>query len=93
MTRETFEQLGITGFRLTPTVVELGDFSTIHQEGMIEYVIILVDSWEYLVDFLVLQPKTHQGGHSIIMGRQWLATTNAFIGCMSGFMTFFMGIP
>jgi len=30
-----------------------------------------------------LQPKTNLGGHPLILGKPWLATTDAFIGCRS----------
>lgn len=43
-----------------------------------------MDSWVYLVDFLVLQPKSNLGGHHLILGRPWLATADAIIGCRSG---------
>jgi hypothetical protein len=36
---------------------------------------------------VVLQPKTKLGGHPLILGRPWLATTDAFISCRSGSMT------
>jgi hypothetical protein len=45
-----------------------------------------LDSWEYPVDFLVLQQKPNLGGHPLILGRAWLATTDAFIGCRTGNM-------
>ena len=33
-----------------------------------------------------MQPKTNLGGHPLILGRPWLATVDAFIGCRSGSM-------
>ena len=33
-----------------------------------------------------MQPKTNLGGHPLILGRPWLATADAFIGCRSGSM-------
>jgi hypothetical protein len=36
---------------------------------------------------VVLQPKTKLGGHPPILGRPWLATTDAFISCRSVSMT------
>lgn len=45
-----------------------------------------MDSWEYPVDFLILQPKTNLGGHPLILGKPWLATADAFIGCRLGSM-------
>lgn len=55
-------------------------------EGILEDIIVSLDSWEYPVDFLVLQPKSNLGGHPIILGRPWLATVDAFIGCRLGNM-------
>ena len=46
----------------------------------------MANTWEYLVDFLILQPKKNLGGHPLILGRPWLAITDAFIGCRSGSM-------
>jgi hypothetical protein len=76
-----------TQVRPTPTVLELADRSTIRPEGVIDDLVISVDSWEYPADFVILQPKTRLGGHPLILGRPWLATTDAFIGCRSGSMT------
>jgi hypothetical protein len=36
---------------------------------------------------MILQPKSGLGGHSLILGRPWLATTDAYIGFRSGNMT------
>lgn len=55
-------------------------------EGILENIIVSLDSGEYLVDFLILQPKTNLRSHPLILGRLWLATTNAFIGCKLGSM-------
>jgi len=49
-------------------------------------VIISLDSWEYPVDFVVLQPKNPVGGHPLILGQPWLAIADAYIGCHSGDM-------
>ena len=57
MTIETIQKLGLTNLRPTPTILELADRSTIKPEGNLDDLIISVDSWEYLDDFLVLQPK------------------------------------
>lgn len=83
MTKETWEQLALQNFRPTPTILELADCSTIFLEGILEDIIVLVDSWEYHADFLALQRKSKLGGHPLIIGRPWLATTNAYISCRS----------
>ena len=33
---------------------------------------------------MILTPKNNLGGHPLILGRPWLATTDAFISCKSG---------
>jgi hypothetical protein len=58
-------QLG-TKILPTPIVLELVDRSTIRPEGVIDDLVISVDSWEYPVDFVVLQPKHSLGGHPLI---------------------------
>ena len=75
----------------TTIVLELADRSKVTPEGILEDIIVSLDSWEYPVDFLVLQPKSNLGGHPIILGRPWLATADAFIGCRSGNMTISRG--
>jgi hypothetical protein len=88
MTLETSQLLQLKNeIRDTPTILELADRSTIKPEGVIEDLIISVESWNYLADFVVLQPKTKLGGHPLILGRPWLATTDDFINCRSGSMT------
>lgn len=42
---------------------------------------VLIDSWEYPADFLVLQPKAKLISYPLILGRPWLATANAYISC------------
>ena len=55
-------------------------------EGILEDIIVSLDSWEYPIYFLVLEPKTNLGGHPLTLGRPWLATIDAFIGCRTGNM-------
>lgn len=55
-------------------------------EGTIKDLIITLDYWEYLVDFIVLQPKVNLVGYPFILGKPWLATVDAFIGCRSSKM-------
>eukprot|EP00253_Pinus_taeda_P035643 PITA_35643 len=86
MTLETMKTLQLTNLQHTTIVLELADRSKVIPEGILEDIIVSLDSWEYRVDFLVLQPKSNLGGHPIILGRPWLATADAFIGCRSGNM-------
>jgi len=87
MTHETMEDLGLTGLWETPIVLQLPNRSTIKLEGILEDVVISLDSWEYTTNFKVLQPKTSLGGYPLILGRPWLATADAYIGCRLGNMT------
>jgi len=66
--------------------LELADRSKVIPEGILEYIIVSLDSWEYPVDLLVLHPKSNLGGQPHILGRPWLATSDAFIGCRWGNM-------
>lgn len=68
-------------------MLELADRSKVKPEGVLEDIFISLDSWEYPAHSYVLQPKTNIGGYPLILGRLWLATTNAYIGCQSGNMT------
>jgi len=59
MTRDTNMKLNLQGFlRNTPTILQLVDRSTVKPEGMLEDIIIYIESWEYPIEFLVLQPKS-----------------------------------
>ena len=53
MAIEIVRKLGLTNLRTTPTVLELADRSTIKPKGILDDLIILVDSWEYAANFLV----------------------------------------
>ena len=58
--------------RPTPTILELVDRSTVKPIGPLDDIIVTVASWEYLVDFLVLQTKDPIKEHPVILGRPWL---------------------
>lgn len=86
MTRKTMEQLRLSHIHPTPTMLELADRSKIKPDGVLEKMVVSIDSWEYPVYFNVLQPKNLVGGHPLILGRPWLATVDAYIGCLSSDM-------
>jgi len=46
-----------------------------------------IESWEYPVDFLVLQPKAKLTSYPLILARPWLATVDAYISCRAKNMT------
>ena len=86
MTMETFCNLKIYTIRPTPTILELTNRSKVKPEVVVDDVIVSIDSWKYRVNFIVLQPKFNLGGHPLILGRPWLTTVDAFIGCRVGSM-------
>ncbi|KAL6312926.1 hypothetical protein AAG906_030891 [Vitis piasezkii] len=71
---------------LKPTFItlSLADRSIKIPRGMIEDVLVQVDKFYYLVDFIVLdtEPIAREPNHvPIILGRPFLATANALINC------------
>ena len=55
MTKETMLKLNLQGtLRKTTTVLQLADQSTLAPKGIVEDVMVSINSWEYPMDFLVL---------------------------------------
>ena len=82
MKKDTMLKLNLQGsLRKTIIVLQLLDHSTVTPKGIVEDVMVSVDSWEYPTYFLVLQPKAKLIGYPLILGRPWLATTDAYISC------------
>lgn len=87
MTKHTMDSLNILNIRSTSIGLQLADSSIVKPDGIVEDVIVILESWEYPADFTILSVKTTLGGYPVILGRPWLATADAFIGCCSGDMT------
>jgi hypothetical protein len=68
-------------------MLELADRFMVKPTDTLQDVAISVNSWEYPTDFLVISPRSRLDGHPLILGRSWLATTDAYIGCRAGNMT------
>lgn len=49
--------LKFPNIQLTTTILELEDRSKVLPEEILEDIIVSLDSWEYPVDFLILQQK------------------------------------
>ena len=86
-----FLQLG-QFLRPTPSILELADRTTVKPAGVLDDSVVSVASWEYPVDFMIVESKDPSKGHPIILGRPWLATANSFIGCRDGEMTISNGL-
>lgn len=59
MTKETIQLLQLSNLRPTQTILQLVDRSIVKPKGIIEDLVITLDSWEYPANFIVLQPTTH----------------------------------
>lgn len=81
MTLKFFAFLGLHEMRPTPTMLELANRFVIKAKGILEDIIVSMESWEYPTGFLVLNLKGKLEGHPLILGRPWLATANSYIGC------------
>ena len=88
MTKETMLKLNLQGtLRKTTKFLQLPNQSTVTPAGIFEDFMVIIESWDYPIDLLVLQPKTKFNGYPLILGRPWLATTDAYISCRVGNVT------
>ena len=84
-----YKQLGLGELMPTSINLSLADRSVKIPRGMIEDVLVQVDKFYYLVDFVVLDTDPVAKGTNyvpIILGRPFLATSNAIISCRNGVM-------
>ena len=89
-----YKQLGLGELRPTSITLSLADRSIKIPKGTIEDVLIQVDRFYYPVDFVVLDTEPVAVGPNhvpIILGRPFLATSNAIINCRNGVMQLTFG--
>ena len=82
-----YKQLGLGELKSTSITLSLADRSVKFPRGIIEDVLIQIDNFYYLVDFVVFDTEQGISGLNhvpIILGRPFLATANALINCRSG---------
>jgi hypothetical protein len=91
MTVTTMEGLQLGNLRPTPITLELANRSKVKPIGVLDDVIVTLASWEFTVDFMVIQSKLMEG-HPMILGRPWLAIANAYIVCQNGEMIISNGL-
>jgi hypothetical protein len=72
--------------------LELADKTKVIPEGILDDIIVTLSSWEYPVEFLVIHSNDPTKGHLVILGRPWLATSNAIIGCREDEMAISNGL-
>ena len=84
-----YKQLGLEELKPASITLSLADRSIKIPNGTLEDVLIQVDKFYYPVDFVVLDTEPAAVGASyvpIILGRPFLATSNAIINCRNGVM-------
>ena len=89
-----YKQLGLGELKPTSITLSLEHRSVKIPRGMIEDVLIQVDKFYYPVDFVVLNTDPIAKGTNcipIILGRPFLATSNAIINCRNGVMQLTFG--
>ena len=89
-----YKQLGLGELKPTSITLSLANRSIKIPEGTVEDVLILVDKFYYPVDFVVLDTEPAAVGANyvpIILGRPFLATSNAIINCRNGVMQLTFG--
>ena len=89
-----YKQLGLGELKPTSITLSLANRSIKIPKGTIEDVLIQVDKFYYPVDFVVLDTEPIASGPNhvpIILGRPFLATSNATINCRNGVMQLTFG--
>ena len=89
-----YKQLGLGELKPTSITLSLADRSIKIPKGTMEDVLIQVDKFYYLVDFVVLDTELVAVGANyvpIILGRPFLATSNAIFNCRNEAMQLTFG--
>ena len=89
-----YKQLSLGELKPTNITLSLADRSVKIPKGIVEDVLVKVDKFYYPVDFVVLdtEPIAVEPNHvPIILGRPFLATSNAIINCRNGVMQLTFG--
>ncbi|XP_041000084.1 uncharacterized protein LOC121246130 [Juglans microcarpa x Juglans regia] len=89
-----YEQLGLGELKKTSIMLRLADRSIKELRGIVEDVLVQEDKFYYPVDFVVLdmqQPASTIYQAPVILGRPFLATSNALINCRSGVLKLTFG--
>jgi len=68
MTRGTMEKLNLFNLCPTPTWLQLANRYAIKPKGILEGILVSLDSWEYPTNFMVLQQNSNLSGYPLIIG-------------------------
>ena len=89
-----YEQLGLGELKHTSIILQLGNGSVIVPKGVVEDVLVQVDKFYFLVDFIILDmhPVSNANSQiSMILGHPFLATSNVLINSRSGVLKLSFG--
>ena len=89
-----YKQLGLGELKPTTITLSLADRSVKIIKGIVEDVLVQVDKLYYPVDLVVLYTEPIAMGANyvpIILGRPFLATSNAIVNCQNGAMQLAFG--
>ena len=89
-----YKQLGLGELKPTNITLSLADRSVKIPKGIVEDVLVKIDKFYYPVDFVILDTEPVAGGTNhvpIMLGRPFLATSNAIINCRNGVMQLTFG--
>ena len=89
-----YKQLGLGELKPTNITFSLADRSVKIPKGIVEDVLVKVDKFYYPMGFVVLDIEPIASGPNhvpIILGRHFLATSNAIINCRNGVMQLTFG--
>ncbi|XP_075655087.1 uncharacterized protein LOC142625288 [Castanea sativa] len=94
MPYSVYLQLGLGELKPTTMTLQLADKSVKIPRGIVEDVLIKVDAFYFLIDFVVLDTEPALNANTqihVILGCLFLATSNALINCRSGVMKISFG--
>ena len=89
-----YEQLGLGELKPTSIILQLANRFVIVPKGAVEDVLVQVDKFYFPVEFIILDMHLVSNADSqisVILGRPFLATSNALINCKSGVLKLSFG--
>jgi len=88
-----FQSLNLDELKPTSVTLLLADRSVKMPRGIVKDVLVQVDKFIYPVDFIILdtQPVETCNSFPVILGRLFLATSNALINCRNGLIKLLFG--
>ncbi|XP_022855492.1 uncharacterized protein LOC111376749 [Olea europaea var. sylvestris] len=89
-----YKQLGLGELKPTTTALQLADRSVKVPRGVVEDVLVQIDKFYFAVDFIVLDTHPVLNSNAqipVILGRPFLATSNALIICRNGILKLSFG--